>query len=148
MQNLSMEVKFPLCGRVTCCIWRSTGETALSSCLCYHIHQWMWKEQDKHNKKQTPNISKGASLGPSQYWGFGKLRAEDIKVFSDTLCPMFRSSHSLQETVLDCQSCLHTKVRLEGAFGEITFVYTEPYRQKVTQLAAALKELVFVYICL
>lgn len=68
------------------CTWRSADETVLSSHLCCHIHQWMWKLQGKHNKKQTPNISKGVSLGPSLHWGFGKLRAEDINsVFWHTI---------------------------------------------------------------
>lgn len=86
MQNLWVEVRFPVYGQMTSCIWRSTDETALSLCLCYHIHQWMWKQQGKHSKKQTPNTSKGVSLGPSQYWSFGKLRAEDINsVFCHTI---------------------------------------------------------------
>lgn len=118
-----------LCMAMTCCTWRCTDETALSLHLCYHIHQWMWKQQSKHNKKQTPNISKGVSLGPSQYWGFGKLRAEDINsVFWHTI-PRVSVITACRRQFWTVNSCLHTPVRLERVSSQITLVYTESYRK-------------------
>jgi len=46
------------------------------------------------------------------------------------LFPKFQSLHTLKESLLVCQHCLYTEMRLDGTFNEITLSYIEPYRKK------------------